>query len=369
MFSICCVPVSAEKIDLPSYVVTAYSYWKPNNSLGSTQINAFSFTPHDGNQEVSDGFKTNIPLAGSSGVVGYIDTEYYIAFKDHSSMFSEGKQADIVLENIYDSMKFIRPSSGESWTTFDQATSVSLAIWYADNTLDYASAEIVHLGDGVYHIESSFTPDKDVRQLLFTVRQTFTWNHLRDLVDYNGTNYYTSIERNLGEIWKDGTFNLVVEQPTNEETLLGGILDSLTSGLANVFQAIIDLPAKIWEFIENGLKALFVPDEDYIAGYKDKWEQLLADRLGAVYQVVQITFGAWEDIGTADERNSVSVPNVTIPLPDDCSFSFGGYDVQIVPDGFSGIVETLKLIVGIACTFLFVNGLRKRYDEVMGVEK
>lgn len=48
-------------------------------------------------------------------------------------------------------------------------------------------------------------------------------------------------------------------------------------------------------------------------------------------------------------------------------FTFGGYDVQIVPTGFDFIVNILKTVIGIVCTILCVNALRKKYDEVMGV--
>lgn len=106
-----------------------------------------------------------------------------------------------------------------------------------------------------------------------------------------------------------------------------------------------------------------------MVGYKTKWETLLAEKLGAVYQVTEIIFGAWDDVQNADETNTITFPTVSIPLPDNNNFSFGGYDVKIVPDGFEAFVEVVKGAIGIACTFLFINGVRKRYDEVMGVRE
>lgn len=171
-------------------------------------------------------------------------------------------------------------------------------------------------------------------------------------------------------------YNLSISQPGEEEKLLGGILEKITGlwdttkeGFSNLVQGITELPQKIWSFIENGLKDLFVPDEEYLTTYKDKWDLLLENKFGAVYQVVNVTLDSWDKIQETDETNTIELPMVTIPLSAGQQFTFGGNQVQIVPSGFEWIVEIIKGLVAGLCTILFINGLRKRYDEVMGVEQ
>lgn len=139
--------------------------------------------------------------------------------------------------------------------------------------------------------------------------------------------------------------------------------------LENIFDSITELPGKLWTLISDGLKSLFVPSEDDMVEYKDKWDELLSERFGAVYQAASVIVDFLDDLQDSTQTSSISVPVVTIPLLDGEEFSFGGFDVTIVPDRFTFLVVSARAIVGVVCTFLFVNGLRKRYDEVMGVEQ
>ena len=144
---------------------------------------------------------------------------------------------------------------------------------------------------------------------------------------------------------------------------------NLGNGITNVFNSIIELPGKLWDKISEGLKNLFVPSEESMTAYKEKWDGLLSERLGAVYQVCDIVTDSWSEIGNADATDTINFPSATIDLPDDAQFTFGGYEVKIVPDGFDVLVQAIKLIVGIVCTLAFINGMLKRYDEIMGVEQ
>ena len=139
--------------------------------------------------------------------------------------------------------------------------------------------------------------------------------------------------------------------------------------LENIFKSLGELPGKIWQYISDGLKSLFVPDEQEMVAYKDKWDELLAERFGAVYQAASLIVDSWSDVQESTQTHTIDMPEVTIPLPEGNKFSFGGFAVQIVPSGFNPLVISVKSAIGIVCTFLFINGLRKRYDEVMGVEQ
>ena len=70
----------------------------------------------------------------------------------------------------------------------------------------------------------------------------------------------------------------------------------------------------------------------------------------------------------ADETDTIEFPQASINLSG-TPFTFGGYSVKIVPEGFGVLVTAIKSIVAIVCTVAFVNGMRKRYDEIMGVEQ
>lgn len=122
--------------------------------------------------------------------------------------------------------------------------------------------------------------------------------------------------------------------------------------------------------IKISIKGLFVPREMFMEEYSNSWHELISTRFGAVAEVSGVLYDFFDSIVaySGSEQNTISVPAVTLPLPDNASYTFGGFDVEIVNEKFIFLQNAVKVLAGILATFSFVYGLRKRYDEVMGVE-
>ncbi len=156
-----------------------------------------------------------------------------------------------------------------------------------------------------------------------------------------------------------------------------------TGGLKGIFKQLKELPNKFSGFITNlgdrigqfftqlkdnlinGIKDLFVPDEQFMTDYSDTWKSLLSDRLGAVYQVINVIDESWKTIRQSDLQDSIELPVVNIPLPEDNEFSFGGYTVRVVPEGFEFLGTTIKTVTSMVLVIMFIQGLRRKYDEVI----
>jgi len=353
------VSASAEQTNIGQLSIYENHSLPGINTIGS----GYEYITGDGEKSYTQGALT---VSKSSVNSNSYFQQYLIVRPIDGNIMAESKiKTTITLENVYTSYLL---NIGSHVYARDP-NFVQFLVFYIDGSSEYVSGSVLGTsGQAEKTYKVTFTPDKDVKYFEVRIRTPF-YSLLGDTSSFTVSAYY-------GETIADGRIKLTIDQPSEEAGLLEGIWGSLASGFDNLsqkLQSVVDtitnLPSKIWEFIENGLKSLFVPDEEYIEDYKSRWDTFLADKLGAVYQVVQITYGAWEDISLADTKNEIDFPKVTIPLPDNEKFSFGGMKVQIVPEKFEGIVDTLKIIVGIACTIMFVNGLRKRYDEVMGVEK
>lgn len=288
---------------------------------------------------------------------------YYFISNNGEVMFQAGKNYDVKISNIYHKLKIADVDLSKA------ITSASIYLYYADGTGQSISADVQtgdYNGHTVLDVSFSLNPEKDVKTFLITM-----YGKINN-ADY-GLGGYKKFESSVGEA-QDGVewITPIIDVETKTEGLLSGILGKLQEvkdNISNVITSITELPQKIWSFIENGLKSLFVPDEQYIVEYKDKWDTLLENKLGAVYEVANVTFESWDRVQASDEQDTIEMPEVTIPLPEDNEFSFGGYDVKIVPDGFEFLATAVKMITAVVCTLAFVNGLRKRYDEVMGVEQ
>lgn len=312
------------------------------------------------------GWDSAITVSTTTNLHPYITIECsdgsLIAKKDKEVTFSINN-IGMMIVLLYDDMEHIY-----NMKKFDSA---NLVLYYTDGTIKTISATDFITFDSstnMYTFSGKFTPTKDVNK----VKLMFEYN----IYNRMGSGVVgTILENNIIDVVNVGaTFSVQSEEAGLLTGLLNWVKDIFTvitdifAFVSDIFDAIIELPQKIWEFIEEGLKNLFIPDAEYISDYKDSWDSLLSDRFGAVYQATGVIVDFWESISYSDTTNTIYMPKAdlsSVGIP----FSFGGYDVKVIPDGFGTIVEVVKKIISISCVFMFVNALRKRYDEVMGVEQ
>lgn len=132
----------------------------------------------------------------------------------------------------------------------------------------------------------------------------------------------------------------------------------------SILDTLIELPNTIWVKVEEGLTNLFVPNEQTISNMQQEWNSLLADRFGALYQVIDLVT-EFADAFQDSEQDTITLPAVTVPVGAD-GWTFGGWEIQVVPDGMNVLFTTLKTLVSIVATFLFVNGLKRRFEGLIG---
>ena len=148
------------------------------------------------------------------------------------------------------------------------------------------------------------------------------------------------------------------------ENAVGDVADKVEESntwLENISEGITSLPQKIGEMITG----LFVPDADGMAEQQDKWNQLLVDHFGAVYESVEIMDEVAAAFSIQDVQEKIEFPSVTVPLSG-VDFELGGWMVDVVPDGFEFLIEVLKKIIDILCTFAFVTAMRNRLEKILG---
>lgn len=154
-----------------------------------------------------------------------------------------------------------------------------------------------------------------------------------------------------------------------------GLLNGIIGWLKNLYDSITELPSKIANgigekltafgtWIIDQIKGLFIPSEESIIELKTKFEELLRDRFGAVYDSADIIDDFASSFAYSDTDTSVTFPQVTVNLAG-TNFTFGGWEVDVIPDRFEGIVDFLKLLVSMVATVLFVNALRKRLEDIL----
>lgn len=137
-------------------------------------------------------------------------------------------------------------------------------------------------------------------------------------------------------------------------------LDDANTTLTDTLDEVKSLPEKILD----GIRGLFVPDEDEMAAYNDQWSELLRSRFGALYESADIIASVGSAFTTSEATNVIDFPEVTLDLAG-AEFVFGGWEVQVVPEGFDVIVDMLKTMISLLATVAFVNALRNKLDRLM----
>ena len=166
--------------------------------------------------------------------------------------------------------------------------------------------------------------------------------------------------------------SFVVEKADSSTGLLNGIIEwlrSIRDGITGVADSITQLPNKIWTVMENGIKGLFIPTEEDITNMHSQWDSLMRDRFGAIYESGDIVHQFAQQMETsavmvADNGGVISMPSATINVAG-VSFTFGGYEVDIVPQGFEWLVQSIKMIVNIVCTIMFINALKSKIEVLL----
>lgn len=341
-------------------------------------LNTVTMWPGNGNVEKAtgtfDSFFTSVHVDPTNTNMGGSIHAVFTLYKDDGSvLIRKGGGGKIWLDNLYHSYWF--DCNDEYGRYIRGAIDWKACIIYLDGTSEYTDFEFHWDGPLAFIRADIGNASQDIKCVEFHL---YTDEVVR--AKNNSSYAYWDVDYYLGEYSGDDSYNAGMDEVDQSTGLLSSLIEwvksirqgvtqifeTLSSGFGAVVNGITSLPRLIWEKIETGLKNLFVPDEQYISDYMVDMDALLDEKFGAVYQVIDVTLESWDRISANDEQNTIDFPETTIALPDDNEFTFGGYEVPIVPDGFEWLATALKGFVGVVCTVMFVNGLRKRYDEVMG---
>lgn len=156
----------------------------------------------------------------------------------------------------------------------------------------------------------------------------------------------------------------------DEETkgLLGTIIGWLTSirdTIGSVFTAIVELPGKIAIAFIDGLKSLFIPSEEDLDGLKDKYETLLSERLGFIWQA-----GDWITSFASDLLSAITSGEEAEFIFPGAGFEMNGVHYQLIeeqPVDFSGneIVKIMRPVFGTIVAFIVVTACVNLFHDMV----
>lgn len=153
---------------------------------------------------------------------------------------------------------------------------------------------------------------------------------------------------------------------TMKDNLVSNIVslkDNVVSNIVSLKDSLIARLDSIRDSIIAGITGLFVPDSAYLDNIYSRFNSILAARFGGLYEVGNYIFEFFGKLTVVSGSGVVTIPEVTVPLGS-YSFSFGGYDVALVPQGTESFAETVKYVVDVVCTTSFFCMLYYKYRHI-----
>lgn len=296
----------------------------------------------------------------------YILADHFFLSKNDAIIASEGKSVTLNINNIVSKAQGYNGSTlvRDSYIVLSRLDSVVVRVtaWDADSnyfSFGSESCSLKNNNDGTYSF--SFKLDSapcDITKIDIEIRYKFQ----EAFSGGDSTKSWASCSRidHVFGFSSKSMVNLYLNEPDTS-----GFLKTIIEGIKSIGQSVIELPTKIWDKMSDGLKGLFVPTADDITAIKNDWDNLLSDRFGCLYQVIQLIDNYADSFNSPEQQNTITLPELRLPFGDS-DFVFGGKDVQIVPDRFSFMIDIIKTIISIIATCFFVNGLRNKFERLVG---
>ncbi len=121
---------------------------------------------------------------------------------------------------------------------------------------------------------------------------------------------FTNLGNKLTEL-KDGFINKITELKTSFENKINDLKESFQAKIDELKQGLIDLKDSLIE----GIKSLFVPDEEVILGWKQDLDNLLKEHLGIIYTCSELFTDtlnlAFDIVFEAPNTYEIKIPEVS----------------------------------------------------------
>lgn len=218
--------------------------------------------------------------------------------------------------------------------------------------------EIYDASEGFQMYSIALPTDTDITSLGYRFRWNTTFTNT-----LNGSSG-ASIKGLQAMITDTGSFILEVAK---EEPEYNGLLGTIIGWLQNLYNGIIAIPKSIIDGLLDGLSGLFVPSEEDVTVMKDKYDTLLQDRLGFIYEGFSLTASSYETIKTGMEN----VESYSFTFPG-ISFPYKGEIVVLVPEMpvslENDLMDVLRPVLGTAVSCIAVAAwLSRAFDMVVAL--
>lgn len=223
---------------------------------------------------------------------------------------------------------------------------------HAENDVESSSGSGVYAGIELYSVKHTFVPFDWGSQSLFSgysLRATFNGNNPSSNV------YFLLIACpyiSQGAEGSQGTFT------TTSQANINVNVDVDMTETNSLLEDIKDALSGIW----SGITGVFVPDQSFVTGWRSDMSDVLCDSFGK-YTELDSTLSRVQNAFTQTSGSAVvSFPGVS---PPNVGQIISSSQVSAIPPALQGLLPEIKFAFNVLATMLFVNGMKRKFDEII----
>lgn len=130
-----------------------------------------------------------------------------------------------------------------------------------------------------------------------------------------------------------------------------GFLDRILAAIQGIAQSILD-----------GIKGLFIPDDDFMDTFKADMQTLLQEHLGGLYEAEQLMADSFEQLPNVIAKSEIYIPAITLNLAG-TPFKLGDWHVPLKVAGMPALLyEGIAFIIDFLCLAAFLRMCRNKLE-------
>lgn len=323
---------------------------EPNISLGSVLVNSPTAS-YDTYLFAGTGKAIPGVSAGTLVNVDYGTVTQTIRLDNYNVTHFSGRVQFVA---YLSSVQYPSSSASGNWLTGTQVYPSSWRVYSGDTLLQSGNSRYADLDfdtpNGVY---------------MLTIEWYFGVKSQRLPNTFAGNTCYPSFR--MSTTVYAGTSN---SSEANQQEIIAGInetnsiLGGITSTISNILNTISQLPTKI----ADAIKGLFVPSQEDLTAIKVKYDQLLADRLGFVYQAGDMVTDFFTDFSSAlqsDAEYEFVFPGIAFPMNGEMIVICEEMPVDLDNDVMAALRPVLGTIITIISVLGFLNVASDMFEAMI----
>ncbi len=292
----------------------SFNFVNPDNYIGGGIgiLGSAAFLEYDSVLAIGLGSYNNNSVAFVEDCVFYITSENYEDYIDSTVKYSFEMPSGVVNPCIYIAFTCIVPESDlnqSCWLAFQNFSLVNESQLKEDSffsrLFEWFQEKFDAIGESFSNLGNKLTELKD----------GFV-SKISELGDSIGS-FFDNLFNKISRFFHDLKWEIVGGSCDDSECLKiphTSLADKITNKLAELKQSVIDLGNNILD----GIKRLFVPDEQFISTWKEEMEILLQERLGIIWDAGDFFIALIQTIGdllttTADDIH-YELPEMVVEL-------------------------------------------------------